>query len=98
MAGRALIYARLSRSNDNSTSIERQLKACRDLAESRGWEVAGEFVDDGVSGAVAPAERPAMSELLAAMPYADAVIAWKVDRLSRSLLDFASLLKQGDEE
>ncbi len=94
---RALIYARLSSSNDNSTSIERQLKACRDLAESRGWEVVGEHVDDGVSGAVAPAERPAMAELLAAMPYADVVIAWKVDRLSRSLLDFASLLRHGDE-
>ncbi|MGW8438705.1 recombinase family protein [Nocardiopsis sp. NPDC055879] len=97
MAGRALIYARLSSSNDNSTSIERQLKACRDLAESRGWTVVGEHIDDGVSGVVAPAERPAMAELLAEMPYVDAVIAWKVDRISRSLLDFAQLLKQGDQ-
>jgi DNA invertase Pin-like site-specific DNA recombinase len=37
-----------------------------------------------------------MSELLAAMPHVDAVIAWKVDRISRSLLDFATLLKLGD--
>lgn len=96
MAERVLIYARLSSSNDNSTSIERQLKACRDLAESRGWTVVGEHVDDGVSGAVAPAERPAMSELLASMPHVDAVIAWKVDRISRSLLDFATLLRLGD--
>lgn len=93
---RVLIYARLSSSNDNSTSIERQLKACRDVADARGWTVAGEFIDDGVSGAVAPADRPAMGKLLAALPTADAVLAWKVDRLSRSLLDFSQLLKDAE--
>lgn len=95
---RVLIYARLSSSSDNSTSIERQLKVCRELAEQRGWSVAGEYVDDGVSGAVAPEDRPAMSKLLQQFPDIDAMVAWKLDRVSRSLLDFSRLLEVAERD
>lgn len=95
---RVLIYARLSSFADNSTSIERQLKMCRELAEQCGWFVAGEYVDDGVSGAVAPEDRPSMSKLLQQFADVDAVVTWKVDRLSRSLLDFSRLLKVAERD
>src|SRR5690606_18582077 len=90
---RVAIYARLSRAHDNSTSIERQLAACREDAGRRGWEVVGEWVDDGVSGATDPSERPGMSALLAELPNVDAVLVWKLDRLARSFLGFADLTR-----
>ncbi|MEU4302174.1 MULTISPECIES: recombinase family protein [Kitasatospora] len=93
---RVLIYARLSRAADNSTSIERQLEACRRLAEQRGWTIVGEYVDEGVSGATDPEERPGMSAMLARLGEADAILSWKLDRLSRSFLAFADLMHRCD--
>ena len=54
-ARRCVLYARLSVTKEESVSIARQLQSCRRYAEARGWEVVGEFVDDGVS---ATANRP----------------------------------------
>src|SRR5690554_3814878 len=88
-----LVYARLSRSHDSSTSIERQLEACRAEAERRGWTVIGEYVDDGVSGATDLEARPGMSRLLAQLSDADAILTWKLDRLARSFLSFADLTR-----
>lgn len=85
---RCVLYARLSVTKEESVSIARQLQSCRRYAEARGWEVIGEFVDDGVSAtANRPEERPGWKALLAARDF-DAVIIWKVDRLARRVLDF----------
>lgn len=87
-ARRCVLYARLSVTKEESVSIARQLQSCRRYAEARGWEVVGEFVDDGVSAtANRPEERPGWKSLLAARDV-DAVIIWKVDRLARRVLDF----------
>ena len=85
---RCVIYARLSITREESVSIARQLESCRSYAHARGWEVVGEFVDDGVSAtANRPEERKGWSSLLALGGF-DAVIIWKVDRLARRVLDF----------
>jgi site-specific DNA recombinase len=85
---RCVLYARLSVTKEESVSIARQLQSCRRYAEARGWEVVGEFVDDGVSAtANRPEERLGWKSLLAARDF-DAVIIWKVDRLARRVLDF----------
>jgi len=87
-ARRCVLYARLSISKEESVSIARQLQSCRRYAEARGWEILGEFVDDGVSAtANRPEERHGWNSLLAARDF-DAVIIWKVDRLARRVLDF----------
>jgi DNA invertase Pin-like site-specific DNA recombinase len=87
-ARRCVLYARLSVSKEESVSIARQLQSCRRYAEARGWEIVGEFVDDGVSAtANRPEERHGWNSLLAAHDF-DAVIIWKVDRLARRVLDF----------
>jgi site-specific DNA recombinase len=87
-AQRCVIYARLSVTKEESVSIARQLESCRRYAEARGWEVVGEFVDDGVSAtANRPEHRRGWSSLLAADDF-DAVVIWKVDRLARRVLDF----------
>jgi DNA invertase Pin-like site-specific DNA recombinase len=86
--GRCVLYARLSVTKEESVSIERQLRSCRSYAAARGWEVTGEFVDDGVSATMnRPEERDGWSALLAVGGF-DAVVIWKVDRLARRVLDF----------
>ncbi len=83
-----VLYARLSVTKEESVSIARQLQSCRRYAEARGWEVVGEFIDDGVSAtANRPEDRKGWAALLAARDF-DAVIIWKVDRLARRVLDF----------
>jgi site-specific DNA recombinase len=87
-ARRAVLYARLSITKEESVSVTRQLESCRKYAEARGWEVVGEFVDDGVSAtANRPEDRKGWAALLNAGGY-DAVVIWKVDRLARRVLDF----------
>jgi len=87
-ARRCVLYARLSVTKEESVSIERQLQSCRKYAEARGWEVMGEFVDDGVSAtANRPEERRGWTSLLVSGDF-DAVVIWKVDRLARRVLDF----------
>jgi site-specific DNA recombinase len=59
-----------------------------------GWHTLAETYDDGgFSGATL--ERPALARLLQAVEAreVDWVVVYKVDRLSRSLLDFARLLR-----
>jgi site-specific DNA recombinase len=87
-ARRCVLYARLSVTKEESVSIARQLQSCRRYAEARGWEIIGEFIDDGVSAtANRPEERQGWKSLLSAREF-DAVIIWKVDRLARRVLDF----------
>jgi len=87
-ARRCALYARLSVTKEESVSIARQLQSCRRYADARGWEVVGEFVDDGVSAtANRPEDRDGWAALLAAGDF-DAVVIWKVDRLARRVLDF----------
>lgn len=87
-ARRSVLYARLSVTKEESVSIDRQLASCRKYAEARGWEILGEFADDGVSATLnAPHERPGWRALMATSGF-DAVVIWKVDRLARKVLDF----------
>ena len=87
-ARRCVLYVRLSVTKEESVSITRQLQSCRRYAEARGWEVVGEFIDDGVSAtANRPEDRKGWAALLAVSEF-DAVIIWKVDRLARRVLDF----------
>ena len=58
---RAAIYARVS--TQNGQNPEMQLKELRDYCGRRGWEIAGEYVDKGISGA--KEHRPALDRLLA---------------------------------
>src|SRR6476620_9921125 len=74
---RCAIYARVSTTDQN---CELQLHELRAFSSRRGWEIAGEYVDTGWSGA--RASRP---ELDACMQAArehrfDALLVWKLDR------------------
>lgn len=81
---RAAIYARVSSTRQkNNTSIETQLADCRAAAVRLGWAVAGEYCDVAQSGR--KDTRPALERLKAdvAARKVDAVLVWKLDRLSR---------------
>jgi DNA invertase Pin-like site-specific DNA recombinase len=89
---RAAIYARVSTTNGQTP--ENQLAQLREVATKAGWEVAGEFVDEGISGAKGRDKRPAFDNLCKAATkrQVDVVMAWSVDRLGRSLQDLVAFL------
>jgi DNA invertase Pin-like site-specific DNA recombinase len=78
------IYARVS---TELQSCDLQLRDLREYAERRGWQVAREFVDKGVSGK--KASRPALDRLMneARTRRFDTVLVWKLDRWGRSVVD-----------
>ena len=84
----AVLYARISVSTEESVSVQRQIASARKYASARGWRVAGEFIDDGVSATHnQPEHRPGWRSLLGSPVPFDAVVVWKVDRLTRRVID-----------
>ena len=67
--------------------------------DRRGWELADVYEDAGASGK-SLAGRPALQEALNAVRShrAGALVVAKLDRLSRSLLDFAALMEDARKE
>lgn len=62
-------------------------------AISARYAVGKWFSDDGVSGAVAATQRPAMSALLAYVREGDVVIVAAIDRLGRNTIDVLSTVE-----
>ena len=90
---RAAIYARVSTRNGHQDP-ETQLLALRQVAERAGWQIVGEYVDHGISGAKSRDKRPAFDRLMkdATRRRFDVLMAWSVDRLGRSLQDLVAFL------
>lgn len=87
----AIIYIRLSRDSDESTSVDSQIAACKAYAAQKKWRVLFIAEDVDVSGASKLETRPGMSKVLDALNTADYVIAAKLDRYARSVLEFSLL-------
>jgi site-specific DNA recombinase len=100
---RCAIYTRKS-TEEGLEQAFNSLDAQREAGEAfiasqqgRGWKpVADRYDDGGFSGA--NIERPALRRLLEHLDQGkiDCVVVYKVDRLSRSLLDFARLMERFD--
>jgi len=81
-------------------SLQAQREACEAFVQSQrgeGWRLIKTHYDDGgLSGATM--ERPALQCLMQAIEQGlvDAVVVYKVDRLTRSLADFAKLVELFD--
>ncbi|WP_349253892.1 recombinase family protein [Streptomyces sp. BPTC-684] len=91
---RVFTYRRISRVTERTTSIERQGEHCAAECDRRGWKIVDDFADEGISGATDPEDRPAMSKMLARLDEVDAIVFYKLDRLSRSTLAFAELMER----
>lgn len=77
--------------------MDAQRERIQSEAERRGWEVTW-ITDDGYTAATL--DRPGITTALAALRSheADALVVAKLDRLSRSLLDFAGLMERAQRE
>jgi site-specific DNA recombinase len=82
-------------------SLDAQRESCEAYISSQrseGWVLVHDRYDDGgVSGGTL--ERPALKRLLADIEagLVDVVVVYKIDRLSRSLMDFAKLVQIFDQ-
>ena len=101
---RCAIYTRKSSEEGleqdfNSLHAQREACAAYILSQtSEGWSLLpGEYDDGGLSGGTL--ERPALQRLLTDIEAGkiDIVVVYKVDRLTRSLIDFAKLVETMDK-
>ncbi|MBO6551221.1 MAG: recombinase family protein, partial [Rhizobiales bacterium] len=92
---RVAIYARYSSDQQSETSIEDQIRLCREYAEREGWTITECYKDMAISGA-SLLLRPGVQMLMQdAMKGAfDIILAEALDRLSRDQADIANLYKQ----
>jgi DNA invertase Pin-like site-specific DNA recombinase len=100
---RAAVYTRKSSEEGldmEFNSLDAQREACEAYITSQrseGWLLVPDRYDDGgVSGGTL--ERPALRRLLADIERGliDVVVVYKIDRLSRALMDFAKLVEVFD--
>jgi DNA invertase Pin-like site-specific DNA recombinase len=81
---RAALYARVS-TTGHGQDPEMQLREQREYCQRRGWTVAGEYVDVGISGS--KEKRPELDRLMADAHRRkfDVIAVWKFDRFARSV-------------
>jgi DNA invertase Pin-like site-specific DNA recombinase len=86
------LYARVSTLNGQHP--EMQLSELRAYAGRRGWVITGEYVDEGVSGALE--RRPALDRFWAdcRKRRVDAVVVYRYDRFARSLRQLVNALEE----
>lgn len=96
-ANRVAVYIRWSTEEQSSgTTLEVQRDACVHFIRSQGWSYRKDlvYVDDGYSGG--SLERPAITRLRSDVTAGkvSAVVVYKLDRLSRNLMDCVNLVRQ----
>lgn len=95
------IYVRWSTEDQGEgTTLTVQLEGCKHYVLSQDWQVSQDliFIDDGYSGG--DLNRPALRQLRQAVQAGrvDCVVVYKLDRLSRSVIDTVNLaLEEWDD-
>ena len=98
MSQRAAVYTRLSQDRKGeAVVVARQERACRDLAERLGWEVAGVYEDNDKS-AYGHRPRPRYLQMLEDVQAGKvtALLAYHSDRLYRHPSDLEELVRLAD--
>jgi DNA invertase Pin-like site-specific DNA recombinase len=82
MTKRVGLYCRVSTKDQN---CERQLMELREVAQNHDWNIVGEYVDEGISGA--KKSRPALDEMMkdAISRKFEMVMTIELSRLGRSV-------------
>jgi site-specific DNA recombinase len=92
---RAALYLRMSQDRTGEgAGLERQEEACRALALARGWDVVA-VCQDTVSGSTVKAsQRPGWREVLGLIERGEVevVLAWHLDRITRTMTDLEELI------
>lgn len=98
---RVVLYTRVSTAEqaESGAGLAAQETALLAEADRRGWQVVEHLTDAGASGKSLTG-RPALAQALdlVSSGEADALAVAKLDRLSRSLVDFAGLMAQAQAE
>jgi DNA invertase Pin-like site-specific DNA recombinase len=90
---RAALYARVSTLNHGQDPAM-QLEEMRQYCARRGFDIAGEYIDRGISGS--KEHRPELDRLLAdcRKRRVDAVVVYRYDRFARSLRQLVNALEE----
>jgi DNA invertase Pin-like site-specific DNA recombinase len=88
---RVALYGRVS-TLDKGQDVNMQMNELREYAGRRGWHIAGEYADNGVSGI--KESRPELNRLMldAKAVRFDIIAVWKLDRFGRSLKHLVTAL------
>src|SRR5215831_3087457 len=89
------LYLRVSTADQTT---DNQLLELERVARQRGWEIAGVYADQGISGAKGRDKRVEFDRLTrdAGSGKLDIVAAWSIDRIGRSLghlVEFMDVLR-----
>lgn len=85
---KAFLYLRVSTPGQiDGYGFDRQEEACKDFARKAGYEIAGVFREEGISGTKDETERPAFQEMMTAILAngVKTVLVESMDRLAREL-------------
>lgn len=91
---RVALYTRVSTEDQarEGFSLAAQLERLRFYAKAQGWEVAGEYVDEGHSGRTT--KRPAYERMMAGMAGWDTLLVLKMDRIHRNSRNFMAMMDE----
>jgi DNA invertase Pin-like site-specific DNA recombinase len=97
---RVIAYSRVSTTEqaDDGAGLDAQRSAIESACQDRGWELVDLVEDRGYSAKAL--KRPGIQRVLTRMKAgeADALLVARLDRLSRSLMDFAGLMSRAQRE
>jgi len=87
------IYSRKSKFTGKGESIENQIQLCTDYAKNIGAKEFSVYEDEGFSGK--NTNRPEFNKMLedAKKKKFDVIICYRLDRISRNVADFSSLIE-----
>lgn len=89
---RVAIYARVSTEDQakEGYSLDAQIDRLRAYCQAKGWEISGEYVDDGHSGR--DTRRPAYQRMLEERDNWDTILVIKMDRIHRNSKNFMEMM------
>lgn len=92
---KAAIYTRVSTTEqaNEGYSITEQERMCKAYIESKGWEYVGTYSDPGVSGRTMERDGLRKLQLRILLGDIEAVVVYKLDRLSRKQKDTMTLIE-----
>ena len=88
------IYARVSTEDQakEGFSLASQLEKLRSYCKARGWDIVGEYIDDGYSGR--NTNRPAYRKMMEDMSKWDVLLVMKMDRIHRNSKNFMLMMEE----
>jgi len=91
---KAAIYVRVSTEDQakEGFSLDSQLEKLRSYCTARGWEIEGEYVDDGYSGR--DIRRPAYQKMMEKIDEWDILLVMKMDRIHRNSKNFMLMMEE----